>query len=263
MRAELGMKLLEDTAGAISNCKCTLLLWRCLIVYIRKFNFCRVRFMVTTTLVISLSVIFLWGAAGVSYAEPERYDFPREAPAISIQPARPVFSNLSAEEMAALREAYRATEIKRGSIAAFIRRHNRGITQEQAYNYATLIKQACEQFGQDPFIIAALVIAESTARSNVVSRGGDYGLMQVRWRVHQRRIQNRYPHITTAQDILDPRYNLLIGTEIFTAYRAMMGQDIRRTLVRYSGGSNRLADRVFALASQLERLHQERLNNII
>jgi len=208
-------------------------------------------------------LVFVLSTAVPAYAEPERYDFPIEGPVRFIQPLMPPVPNFNAEEMETIREAYRANEIKRESIAAFLRRHNRGLTDEQAYNYAVIIKQACERFEQDPFIIAALVISESTARSNVVSRGGDYGLMQVRWRVHQRRIQNQYPHITSAQDILNPKYNLLIGTEIFSIYRATANQDIRGGLMRYSGGSRRLADRVFALAAQLEQSHNDRLSGAI
>jgi len=222
-----------------------------------KINIVRVKSVIFAVLVSSI-----FNIAASSYAEPERYDFPRE-PVNLVQPLMPVLSNLSAEEIEALRQAHRSNEIKRESIAAFLRRHNRGLTYEQVNKYAVLIKEACEKFGQDPFIITALVIAESTGRSHVVSRGGDYGLMQVRWRVHQNMIRNRYPHITEARDILDPKYNLLIGTEIFTRYRARVDQDIRRTLIRYSGGSTRLADRVLRLASQLERAHQERLNSAI
>ena len=208
-------------------------------------------------------VIFALSIAVSSYAEPERYDFPKATPVNLVQPLMPAIPDFSAEEMEALRKAYRENEMIRESIAAFLRRHNRGLSYEQVNKYAVLIKEACERFEQDPFVITALVIAESTGRRHVVSRGGDYGLMQVRWRVHQSRIRHRFPHITEGRGLLDPKYNLLIGTEIFTVYRAAMNQDIRRTLVRYSGGSTRHADRVLRLAAQLEKFHQERLNNSI
>jgi len=225
--------------------------------------FPKVSFSYVKPVIFAVFVISVLSVAVSSYAEPERYDFPRGASVNLVQPLMPVVANFSAEEMEALRKAHIANEIKRESIAAFLRRHNRGLTNEQVNKYAVLIKEACEKFGQDPFIIAALVVAESTGRSNVVSRGGDYGLMQVRWRVHQRRIRDRYPHIAQANDILNPKYNLLIGTEIFTTYRASANQDIRGALLRYSGGSRRLADRVFRLAAQLEQSYQERLNNAI
>ena len=229
--------------------------------------FAKINFYHVKSVFFAALVFFVFNAAASSYAEPERYDFPKELPVNSVQPLMPVLAHLSAEEIEALRQAYRdsstVNNVKQESIAAFLRRHNRGLTQEQVNKYAGLIIEACEKFGQDPFIIAALVVAESTGRSHVVSRGGDYGLMQVRWRVHQSMIRNRYPHITQARDILDPKYNLLIGTEIFTRYRARMNQDIRRTLVRYSGGSTRLADRVIRLAAQLEESYRERLSSAI
>ena len=232
----------------------------CLEVFLYIMNiFSKIRPFYVKFVIFAVLVISALSAVVSSYAEPERYDFPKSL----FQPLMFVEANLCTEEMEALRKAYRTNEIKRESIAAFLRRHNRWLTDEQVNNYAVLIKEACERFGQDPFVITALVIAESTGRSNVVSRGGDYGLMQVRWRVHQSWIRNRYPHITEARDILNPKYNLLIGTEIFTIYRARANQDIRATLVRYSGGSNRLADRVIRLAAQLESSHQERLNSAI
>ena len=94
-----------------------------------------------------------------------------------------------------------------------------------------------------------------------MSRGGDYGLMQVRWRVHERRIRNKYPHIEKARDILNPRDNLLIGIEIFSTYHATAKQDLRGALLFYSAGNRRMADKVFSLRSQLEESYLERLKN--
>ena len=202
-------------------------------------------------------VVLILNIAVPAYAEPERYDFPREAPIKFVKPLMPVIPDFSAEK----NEVHRIDEAMRKSIAALLRQYNKQLDDEKALHYADLIMQACEKFDQDPFVIAALVVSESSARSDVVSRGGDYGLMQVRWRVHRRRIQNQYPHIEKANDILNPKYNLLVGTEIFSTYRATAKQDVRGALMYYSAGNRRMADKVFALRSQLEESYLERLRN--
>ena len=222
-------------------------------------------FMVLTIVVLSIAV--------PCHAEPERYDFPKERPIKFVQPLMPVAPDFSAEkretyneahrvnEAHGISEAHRINEARRKSIAALLQRYNRRLSDEEAYNYAILIIQTSEKFRQDPFIIAALVVSESSARPDVVSLGGDYGLMQVRWRVHERKIRNKYPHIQRARDMLNPQNNLLVGTEIFSVYRATAKQDTRGALMYYSGGNRRLADKVFALHSQLEKSYLERLQN--
>jgi len=106
-----------------------------------------------------------------------------------------------------------------------------------------------------------LVITESSARHDAVSRGGDYGLMQVRWRVHEKKIRNKYPHIEKAKDMFNPKDNMLVGIEIFATYYATAKQDVRGALMYYSGGNKRAADKVFELRSQLEKSYQDRLKN--
>ena len=203
---------------------------------------------------ILLTLLCVSGIAVPARAEPERYDFPK-APVRFVSPLKPVLLEFP-EKIKVRRE----DEIRRESIAAFLQRHNRKLN-EKAHEYADLIMQVCEKFGQDPFVIAALVVTESTAKNDAVSRGGDYGLMQVRWRVHRKKIQDKYPHIVNARDMFDPRDNLMVGTEIFSTYHATAKQDVRGALMRYSAGNKRMADRVFALRSQLEKSYLERLRN--
>jgi soluble lytic murein transglycosylase-like protein len=170
----------------------------------------------------------------------------------------PVLQDFPAAKM----DARKINEARRKSIAELLRQYNKKLTDEKAYDYAVLIMQACDKFGQDPFVIAALVVSESSARHDAVSRGGDYGLMQVRWRVHEKKIRNKYPHIAKAKDMLNPKDNLLVGTEIFSVYRATAKHDVRGALMYYSAGNKRMADKVFTLLAQLEKSYHERLRNI-
>jgi len=221
--------------------------------------------------IFAVLVVFSLSIAVPANSEPERYDFPKDGPVEFAKPQMPVLPYNNAEKMdvhaektethVEKKEVRKINEARRKSIAALLRQHNKKLTDEEAYNYAILIIQTSDKFKQDPFVIAALVVSESSARHDAVSRGGDYGLMQVRWRVHEKKIRNKYPHITKANDILNPEYNLLVGTEIFSTYRATANQDVRGALMYYSAGNERLANKVFALVSQLEKSYHERLSN--
>ena len=210
--------------------------------------------------ILAVLAIFILNASTRAFAEPERYDFPeldRKGPVKLVFPSVPKVADLAAEKI----EAHKENEARRKSIAALLRRYNKKLTDDEAYDYAVFIIQTCEKFGQDPFVIAALVVTESSARHDVVSRGGDYGLMQVRWRVHEKKIRNKYPHIEKAKDMLNPQNNMLVGIEIFATYHATAKQDVRRALLYYSAGNKRAADKVFTLIAQLEKSYHERLKN--
>lgn len=144
------------------------------------------------------------------------------------------------------------------SIIALMRHYNSKLSQQAASQYAEYILQAGEKFQQDPFVVAAMIVKESSARHDAVSRGGDYGLMQVRWRVHRRSITQKYPHIKNAKAIMDPKYNILVGTEILARYCAS-ADDLRGGLMRYSAGNRKFAENVFIVLKGLQSSYQEHL----
>ena len=109
-----------------------------------------------------------------------------------------------------------------------------------------IVISAGEKFGIDPKIIAAIIVVESSARPKAVSKGGDYGLMQIRWNVHKKDIQCRFPSIKAAEDLLDPSVNVQIGTEIFARYSSQRNT-LRGALLRYSGGNKMMAESVLRL----------------
>jgi soluble lytic murein transglycosylase-like protein len=213
-------------------------------------------------LIASLKV---WGVAAAAalffvsaaFAELERYDFPAFEPKITFVKLAPPVSGGGSARLSDRKK----NEAKRKSIAAALRQYNKKLSEEKAYEYAVLIIQTSDKFKQNPFIITAMVVNESSARHDAVSRGGDYGLMQVRWRVHQKTIRKKYPHIARAKDMLNPRNNLLVGVEIFSAYREAANQNLHDALLSYSAGNRRLAQKVFAVSDRLEKSYIERLNN--
>ena len=195
--------------------------------------------------------------ASVAFAEPERYDFP--APVRKTADVQPVPS--AGGSPAVQHSDRKKNEAKRKSIAALLRQYNKKLNEEKAYEYAVLIIQTSDKFKQNPFVITAMVVNESSARHDAVSRGGDYGLMQVRWKVHQKAIRKKYPHIAKAKDMLNPRNNLLVGVEIFSNYRERANQNLHGALLSYSAGNRRLAQKVFTVFDKLEKSYIEHLNN--
>lgn len=204
------------------------------------------------------------GAAGASDEKVERL-FGKSEPLITanLLPREPVTVTAARNKEKAPKKAVagqRDREAELKSIEALLFRYNKRLSPQKARLYAEFIVEAGQQFHQDPFVIAAMIVNESSARHDALSRGGDYGLMQVRWRVHKRNITKKYPHIKQAKDMFDPKYNVLVGTEIFSRCCAASA-DLQSGLLRYSAGNRRLARKIVAEVKRLEDAYQHHLKN--
>lgn len=115
---------------------------------------------------------------------------------------------------------------------------------KQAVEFTQIVREAGEKYKIDPNIIAAIIVRESGVRPTVISKGGDYGLMQVRYKVHCDKVKN-------ANELLEPRINIFIGTQIFAQYFAQK-KTLRGALLRYSGGNKTLANRVISTLGKLK-----------
>lgn len=143
------------------------------------------------------------------------------------------------------------------AISHVFKQHNRGLDNATADEYASIIKNTSERFGEDPFIIAALVVVESSVKHDALSKGGDFGLMQVRWKVHKNKLRLKYPTIKTESDMFKPKENIMAGTEIFSNYRKSANGDIERAMKAYSGGSSSHWGKVNRVASQIRAKYKE------
>ena len=119
---------------------------------------------------------------------------------------------------------------------------------KQAEEFAEIVKETAKMYGIKPSIIAAIIVHESGVRPYAISKGGDYGLMQVRWKIHRK----SYPELKTAKDLLNPSTNVRIGTEIFARYYAQK-KNVRNALIRYNGGSASFARRVLKTIKRLKQ----------
>ena len=115
---------------------------------------------------------------------------------------------------------------------------------------------AGEKYKQDPYVIAAIIVHESTVNSQAVSKGGDYGLMQVRWKVHQKAIKAEYPKVKKASDFFDAKINVFFGTRILSECAAK-SKDTQGALLLYSGGGKKVTAKVMNTVKELKAMDKE------
>ena len=108
--------------------------------------------------------------------------------------------------------------------------------RKQAAQITYFVREAGKKYDIEPEIIAAIIVVESGVRPYVISKGGDYGLMQVRYKVHKDKVK-------TANDLLDPKTNIFVGARIFRQYYEQK-KTLRGALIRYSGGNKKMAAKV-------------------
>jgi soluble lytic murein transglycosylase-like protein len=119
-------------------------------------------------------------------------------------------------------------------IATFLKQRNPKLSEKTAREYAWYITDAGREFGVDPFLVASILVKESTAKKDARSPKGAYGLMQIHWKAHQKSIRKAFGIIKTLDDLMEPQNNIRVGTYLF-ANHIRRYQDTDRALDRYLG----------------------------
>ena len=118
-------------------------------------------------------------------------------------------------------------------------RYNCKLSQIQANYFTDLAFEFCAKYHISPSLIAAIIVCESSARPNVISKGGDYGLMQIYYKVYN------------VKNLLNSRVNIFAGTRILAQYRK--GRTLKSALKRYSGGNKKYARKILKVLIQIAR----------
>ena len=147
--------------------------------------------------------------------------------------------------------APKAVDSRARNIYQLFTKANPTLEAGTAKKYVDIVIAAGAKYKQDPYVIAAIIVHESTVNYKAVSKGGDYGLMQVRWKVHEKAIKAEYPKVKTAKDFCDPKTNVFFGTRIFSEC-AGKADDLRGALMRYSGGGEKLTSKVMNTVKELQ-----------
>lgn len=142
-------------------------------------------------------------------------------------------------------------DVRTQRIQQLFRTHNPKLEAKTAQTYTGHVMDAAEKYKQDPYVIAAIIVHESTVNNKAVSKGGDYGLMQVRYRVHEKAIKKEYPKVKKAADMFDPRTNIFFGTRILSECAAK-SKDLRGALMLYSGNGTKLTAKVLKTVNDLK-----------
>lgn len=136
------------------------------------------------------------------------------------------------------------------AIADTFTEYNRKLSMSTAKEYAKHVMDASLKFKEDPFVVAALVIVESTVKANAYSNG-NYGLMQIRWKSHKNELVKKFPGIRREKDLFKPRENIMAGVEILSEYKSK-SVDIAAALKKYSGGSSSHFSKVQRYVREME-----------
>ena len=96
--------------------------------------------------------------------------------------------------------------------------------------YRAFIEEASAQYGLDPDLIRAVIQAESSFRTDLVSSAGAQGLMQ---------LMPQYMGGYGVTDAFDPRQNIMGGAAELADYLNQFG-DLRVALAAYNAGPTRV-----------------------
>lgn len=105
-----------------------------------------------------------------------------------------------------------------------------------AKEYAKHVVSAANYFKVDPFLVAAVMIKESTANFMSAS-SSSCGLMQIHWEVHKEWLKVKFG-IKSKRDIYDPKTNIYAGAMLLSGYLTKEGS-VEGALARYLGATSR------------------------
>lgn len=146
--------------------------------------------------------------------------------------------------------------MKRTVIMESFLKANRKLDREEAWEYSGYVMEASKLFGVDPFLIASMIIKESTVNKDARSKYA-YGLMQINWRVHKKGLHSAFKQIRSLQDLLLPRNNILAGTYIFSWYMKSSSYDVKKALGRYLGrNGSKYINGVLSLYNRMSNSYQ-------
>lgn len=140
---------------------------------------------------------------------------------------------------------------KAENISQLFTKVNPGLSHKTAKNYSEIIIEVCKKFNQDPYVIAAIIVHESTVNNKAVSKGGDYGLMQIHWSAHSKAVKKKFPKVKNAKGLFDARINISYGTEVFSYCVSKKGS-VKGGLLCYSAGNEKFANKVLTTIKELQ-----------
>lgn len=119
------------------------------------------------------------------------------------------------------------------AVEIYFTRKNPKVSQKKISQYVNLIDHYSSQYGLDPFLVAGVMMKESTVKEKAVSKG-NYGLMQINWNANRPWIVKTFP-IKTKKELMVPANNIRLGIHILAANIKKSGDSVDKGLDRYRG----------------------------
>ncbi len=119
------------------------------------------------------------------------------------------------------------------TIETYFSRKNPRVSPQNVQRYARLIDEYSARYDIDPFLVASVVVKESTVKEKAVSKG-NYGLMQINWKANRPWIVKQLS-IRSTKELLIPENNIRLGTTILSSNIKKSRGDVDKGLDRYRG----------------------------
>lgn len=113
---------------------------------------------------------------------------------------------------------------------------NARLSSNDALRYAAVVERVSRAYGVDPFLVAAIIVKESTVRRTAKSYCS-YGLMQVNWDANKSWIRKKFPKVKGPRSLLHSGNNIKVGSYILKSALERSHGDVDRALNIYRGKS--------------------------
>lgn len=206
------------------------------------------RFPLTIIVVfIAVQLVYLAFASCTALAEGDRYD----SIAVPEKSEDQVQQTVDMEHEARVR-----------IIAQAFHGANGAVSLERSTSYANYVVEAGHEFGVKPFLVAAIIIRESTVKWRAHSRYA-HGLMQINWRAHRKNLRAAFGEIRTLEDLYQPRNNIRAGVWIFAWYLKSCNGDVSGALAKYLGrNGHRYINRVLSNYEKMDSQYRRYMSNL-
>jgi soluble lytic murein transglycosylase len=107
------------------------------------------------------------------------------------------------------------------------------------FPYRELVRREAEEWGIDPFMMAAIIRQESAFKADIVSHAGAIGLMQVMPPTGAQLARAHGPNGFTEESLTKPEVNLHLGSAFFVDMSKRYDDDLPLVLSAYNAGPTR------------------------